>query len=147
MNNQINNNSLHDLGYRISSDKALLNQEAIYKFLKEESYWSQQLTAEKLSTAIDHSICFGVYIETQTAGFARVVTDYSNFAYLCDVFIIPEHRKQGLSKWMLQTIFNYPDLQGLRRFMLATADAHELYRQFGFTELSKPERWMEIYRP
>lgn len=139
--------SLPHPGYHIATDKALLNQKAIFKFLKEESYWSQKLTTEKLRIAIDNSLCFGVYRENETVGFARVITDYSNFAYLCDVFIIPEHRKQGLSKWMLQTILEHPALQGMRRFMLATADAHELYRQFGFTELSKPERWMEIYRP
>ncbi|GAB2688556.1 GNAT family N-acetyltransferase [Mucilaginibacter koreensis] len=143
----INMESLPHAGYYISTDKALLNQKAIFKFLKEESYWSQKLTTEKLRIAIDNSLCFGVYRENETVGFARVITDYSNFAYLCDVFIIPEHRKQGLSKWMLQTILEHPALQGMRRFMLATADAHELYRQFGFTELSKPERWMEIYRP
>lgn len=135
-------------GFTISTDKTLLDKAAIFNFLKYESYWSQRLTEEKLYRAIDHSLCFGVYNkEGNTIGFARVITDHANFAYLCDVFILPSYRRVGLSKWLVQTIVQHPDLQDLRRWVLATADAHGLYKQFGFTELSKPDRWMEIYRP
>ena len=81
------------------------------------------------------------------AGFARVVTDKATFAYICDVFVLEDHRRLGLSKWLMQTIMQHPELQGLRRWSLATADAHGLYAQFGFTPLSKPEKWMEIFTP
>lgn len=143
----INDDAFLKKGYSISNNKALLDKAAIFNFLKNESYWSEKLTREKLNSAIDHSLCFGVYKNEATIGFARVITDHANFAYLCDVFILPSHRKLGLSKWLLQTIVQHPDLQGLRRWVLATADAHGLYRQFGFAELSKPDGWMEIYRP
>lgn len=143
----INDEILRKKGFSVSTDKSLLDKKAIYDFLKNDSYWSKSLTEEKLNRAIDHSLCFGVYDKNKIVGFCRVVTDHANFAYLCDVFILPSYRKLGLSKWMLQTVLNHPDLQGLRRWMLATADAHGLYRQFGFTELSKPDTWMEIYKP
>ncbi len=143
----INDEALKKKGFSISTDQSLLDRNAIYSFLKNESYWSQRLTQEKLNKSIDHSLCFGVYKDGATVGFARVVTDRANFAYLCDVFILPGYRKLGLSKWLLQTILQHPDLQDLRRWALATADAHELYRQFGFTTLSKPDNWMEIFRP
>lgn len=143
----INEDDLLQQGFQISTDKSLLNKAEIYRFLKEESYWSQKLTPEKFERAIDHSLCFGVYHNDSIAGFARVVTDHATFAYICDVFILVPYRRLGLSKWLIQTITSHPDLQKLRRWMLATADAHGLYQQFGFTELSKPERWMEIYRP
>jgi GNAT superfamily N-acetyltransferase len=100
-----------------------------------------------LKTAIENSICFGVYRHDKQAGFARVITDKATFAYICDVFILPAYRRSGLSKWLMQTIIRHPELQGLRRWSLATADAHGLYAQFGFTGLSKPENWMEITTP
>jgi GNAT superfamily N-acetyltransferase len=134
-------------GYSISTDNTLLNLDRIYKFLDEGSYWANGIPRERLTRAIENSLCFGIYNEDVQAGFARVVTDRATFAYICDVFILPEHRGVGLSKWLIQTIVEYPELQGLRRWSLATSDAHGLYSQFGFTPISRPEVWMEKYTP
>lgn len=134
-------------GFHISTDQALLNFETIYQYLDLDSYWAQGIPPETLRKAINNSLCFGIYHHGQQAGFARVITDKATFAYLCDVFVLPAHRGIGLSKWLVQTICAHPDLQGLRRWSLATADAHGLYAQFGFTAISKPERWMEIFSP
>ncbi len=92
-------------------------------------------------------MCFGLYKDGCQLGFARVITDKATFAYLCDVFVLKKFRGQGLSKWLVQTIIEYPELQGLKRWLLATADAHSLYNQFGFTPINSPERWMGIYTP
>lgn len=134
-------------GFLISTDKSLLDMEVIYNYLHTDSYWAKGIPFEKLERSIDNSICFGVYFNNTQIGFARVVTDKAIFAYLADVFILPEFRKKGLSKWLVQTIMSHPDLQGLRRWSLATADAHGLYAQFGFTEINNPERWMQIFTP
>jgi GNAT superfamily N-acetyltransferase len=134
-------------GFQISTDKSLLNIEVIYKYLNEDSYWAQGIPFERLTRAIENSFCFGVYSEQALAGFARVVTDKASFAYICDVFILPEFRGAGLSKWLIQTIVEHPELQGLRRWSLATSDAHGLYSQFGFSQITKPEVWMEIFKP
>ncbi|MCS3735390.1 GNAT family N-acetyltransferase [Mucilaginibacter dorajii] len=134
-------------GFLISTDKSLLNIETIYNYLNNESYWAQGIPRERLERAIANSMCFGVYESDEFAGFARVVTDNATFAYICDVFILTSFRKKGLSKWLIQTIVNHPDLRGLRRWSLATADAQGLYNQFGFSQITKPERWMEIFTP
>lgn len=134
-------------GFSISTDKSLIDFETIYHYLENESYWAKGLPAGVLKKAIENSICFGIYQQGKQAGFARVVTDRATFAYICDVFTLPDYRRLGLSKWLIQTIKQYPELQGLRRWSLATADAHGLYEQFGFTIISKPERWMEIFTP
>jgi GNAT superfamily N-acetyltransferase len=134
-------------GYKISTDKALLDVDMIYNYLNDESYWAQGIPREKLEKAIANSLCFGVYEGDKQVGFARVITDNATFAYLCDVFILTAFRKKGLSKWLVQTIINHDDVQGLRRWSLATADAQGLYNQFGFTQIIKPERWMEIFTP
>ncbi|MDB5124046.1 MAG: acetyltransferase family protein [Mucilaginibacter sp.] len=134
-------------GFRISTDQSLLDFEIIYNYLNNESYWSQGISPERLRTAIENSMCFGVYKQDKQAGLARVITDKATFAYICDVFILPDYRGFGLSKWLMQTIVNHPELQGLRRWSLATADAHGLYKQFGFNEIIHPERWMEIFTP
>ncbi|MES1249751.1 MAG: GNAT family N-acetyltransferase [Chitinophaga rupis] len=134
-------------GYRISTDNRLLNVELIHQYLNAESYWAKGISAEKVRTAIDHSLCFGIYYHNNQAGFARVITDQATFAYIGDVFVLPVYRGAGLSKWLMQTIKDHPDLQGLRRWILATADAHGLYSQFGFTLMARPERWMEIFTP
>jgi GNAT superfamily N-acetyltransferase len=134
-------------GYNISTDKELLDFASIYLYLSQQSYWAAGIPADRLKNAIGNSMCFGVYKDTAQAGFARVVTDKATFAYICDVFILPDYRGIGLSKWLMQAILEHPDLQGLRRWSLATADAHGLYSQFGFTKLSKPENWMEIFKP
>ena len=136
-----------DKGFLISTDKSLLNKDFIYNFLTNQSYWAKGIPLEKVETAINESICFGVYHHQQQVGFARVISDKSTFAYLADVFIIDEYRKQGLSKWLIQTIMAYTDFRSLRRWMLATADAHELYKKFGFEPLSAANRWMQIFTP
>jgi len=132
-------------GFKISTDKGLLEKEMIFRYLNEVSYWAKGVSKETVLTSINNSMCFGVYKDGKLIGFARVVTDKATFAYLCDVFILDGFRGLGLSKWLLQTILAHPDLQGLRRWLLATADAHGLYNQFGFMPLTSPERWMGIY--
>src|ERR1700743_2626786 len=119
-------------GYLISTDKSLLDFDLIVKYLNEDSYWAVGVGAERMKRAIENSMCFGVYKDGKQAGFTRVITDHATFAYICDVFVLPAYRKDGLAKWLMQTIMNHPDLQGLRRWSLATADAHGLYAQFGF---------------
>jgi GNAT superfamily N-acetyltransferase len=133
--------------FHISTDKDLLDFEVIYNYLNKESYWSLGIPEVTLRTAIKNSMCFGVYKQDKQAGLARVVTDKATFAYICDVFILQDYRGFGLSKWLMQTIVNHPELQGLRRWSLATADAHGLYKQFGFNEIIRPDRWMEIFTP
>ncbi|MEO8887097.1 MAG: GNAT family N-acetyltransferase [Mucilaginibacter sp.] len=143
----INDKAFLKKGYTISTDKNLLDFDVIYNFLDKDSYWSQGVPIEKLKAAIKNSLCFGIYKDDKQVGFARVITDKATFAYLCDVFVLPDYRNLGLSKWLVQTIMNYPELQGLRRWALATVDAHGLYSQFGFAPLNNTERWMGIYTP
>ncbi len=143
----MNDDTFLKKGFHISTDQSLLDFDMIFTYLDEESYWAQGIPIATLKKAISNSLCFGVYKQNVQVGFARIVTDKATFAYLCDVFILPEFRGAGLSKWLVQTIIQYPDLQGLRRWSLATADAQGLYKQFGFTEITRPERWMEIFTP
>ena len=143
----MNDQAFLDKGYIISTDKSLIDFDTVYHYLSQDSYWAKGITAERLKKAIEGSMCFGIYKSHQQVGFTRVVTDKASFAYICDVFIFEEHRRLGLSKWLMQTIMEYPDLQGLRRWSLATSDAHKLYEQFGFKSLSKPDNWMEIFTP
>src|SRR5688572_22334382 len=134
-------------GFVISTDRSRLDIEAVQDFLVQDSYWARERTPEQTRTAIENSICFGVYDGDRQVGFARVVSDCATFAYLGDVYIIREYRGQGLSKWLMETVISHPDLQGLRRWVLATRDAHSLYAKFGFMELVHPERWMERPAP
>lgn len=131
----------------ISTDRDRLDVGLIHKFLSEEAYWAQNRTAEQTRKAIDNSICFGVYVEGRQVGFGRVVTDRATFAYVGDVFILPEFRGRGLSKRLMREIVSHPELQGLRRWLLATRDAHTLYEQYEFASLRFPERWMERTAP
>lgn len=131
------------LSYHISTDPALLDIPMIHWFLSTQSYWAQGIPAETVERSIAHSLCFGVYLGSAQVGFARVISDRATVAYLGDVFILPEHRGKNLSKQLMQTIMAHPELQGLRRWILLTADAHALYRQFGWTDLADPSRWME----
>lgn len=133
--------------FTISTDRTRLQIEAIHKFLSEESYWANNRTREQTETAIKNSLPFGVYKGENQIGFARIVTDYATFAYLGDVYILEEFRGRGLSKWLMETIVKHPDLQGFRRWVLATKDAHTLYEKFGFHALVHPERWMEKPAP
>lgn len=129
--------------FTISTNRSRLQVDVIHRFLSEESYWARERTREQTEKAIENSLPFAVYKGENLIGFARVVTDYATFAYLGDVFILDEFRGQGLSKWLMKTILEHPDLQNFRRWILATADAHKLYEQFGFNALKFPERWME----
>jgi GNAT superfamily N-acetyltransferase len=147
MNTIMNDDAFAKKDYNISTDKSLIDFEVVYNYLENDSYWSKGVTTERLKKGIENSICFGVYYQNKQAGFARVVTDKATFAYICDVFILADHRRSGLSKWLMQTILQHPELQGLRRWSLATLDAHGLYAQFGFMALSRPENWMEIHTP
>ena len=132
--------------YQFSTDKTRLDIATIHEFLT-QSYWSPGVPEDIVARAIDGSLCFGIYYHSSQVGFARVITDKATFAYLADVFVLESHRGKGLSKRLMEFIIAHPDLLGLRRFMLATKDAHGLYRQFGFTELGNPSRLMEIVRP
>ncbi len=138
----------HRDNYTISTDPARLDIDVIYHFLTTGSYWAQNRPLEVVKRSIENSLNFGVYCDNHQVGFARVVTDYATFAWLCDVYIDPQARGAGLGKWLVECIVNHPDLKGLRRLLLATRDAHELYRKYGgFTELANPERWMEKFNP
>ncbi|MEW6729756.1 MAG: GNAT family N-acetyltransferase [Acidobacteriota bacterium] len=132
--------------YLISTDKSLVNLEVVHEFLA-KSYWATGIPKEIVKHSINNSLVFGVYKLNQQVGFARVITDYATFAYLADVFILEPYRQQGLSKWLMQVIISYKQLQGLRRWLLATKDAHELYRKFGFQNLANPEKIMERLFP
>ncbi|CAA9382577.1 MAG: Histone acetyltransferase HPA2 and related acetyltransferases [uncultured Pyrinomonadaceae bacterium] len=118
-----------------------------HKYLSQESYWAQERTAEQTATAIKNSLPFGVYKGEDQVGFARVVTDYATFAYLGDVFVLPEYQGKGLGKFLMRTILAHPDLQNFRRWILATRDAHALYEKYEFAALRHPERWMERTAP
>lgn len=130
----------------ISDDPAKLDLDAICDFLS-RAYWAEKRPREVIEKSIRFSLNFGVYDGNRQVGFARVITDYATFAYLCDVFIHEEYRGHALGKWLMESILAHPNLQGLRRWSLATRDAHGLYKQFGFAELSKPASWMEKFDP
>lgn len=130
----------------ISTDKSKLDINIIHQYLSEESYWAKNIPVETVQRSIEGSLCFGLYVTedsiTRQVGFARVISDCATFAYLADVFVLEPYRGKGLSKWLMKTIMDCPGLQGLRRWLLATKDAHGLYLQFGFAALDKPERIM-----
>jgi len=136
-----------DDSLEISTDKSRLHIELINSFLVEESYWARERTLEQTKKAIEHSICFGVYAGERQVAFARVVSDRATFAYLGDVFVIQEYQGRGIGKMLMEAIVAHPELQGLRRWVLATRDAHGLYEKYGFTPLKHPERWMELAAP
>jgi N-acetylglutamate synthase-like GNAT family acetyltransferase len=133
-------------GFAITTEASFFNVEFIHAFLS-KSYWAENIPLETVQRSIDNSLCFGVFHLGRQIGFARVITDKATFAYIADVLIDDAYRGQGLSKWLMEEIMVHPDLQGLRRMMLATRDAHGLYTQFGFSELAFPERWMQIHQP
>jgi len=133
--------------YEISTDKTRFDLELIHDFLNNESYWATGRGIETIRRSIEHSLSFGIYKGRSQVGFARVVTDYATFGWLADVFIVKEFRGEGLGTWLMEIILAHPELQGFRRWTLATKDAHELYRKFGFNELKRPERWMERRDP
>ena len=130
--------------FLISTDPQRLNLDAICDMLS-RAYWANGRSRELIARYLRCSLVFGVYDGVRQVGLARIVSDYSTFAWLCDVFIHEEYRGRGLGKWLMESILAHPDLQGLRRFVLATQDAHGLYAQYGFTPLASPERWMEKF--
>jgi GNAT superfamily N-acetyltransferase len=130
---------------RISTETKDQDIELIHRFLSEESAWAQAISVEMVRTSIQHSLNFGAFLGTSQVAFARVVSDYATFAYLVDVFLLHEHRGKGYSSKLMSAVLAHPQLQGLRRFMLATSTAHGLYAKFGFTPPAKPQTLMERY--
>ena len=135
--------------YIISTNKEKIDIDVVHTFLSKDSYWAENIPKDIVERAIKNSLCFGIYYKEIQVGFARAVTDKATFMYLADVFVLPAHRGKGLSKWLLQTIHAHPELQGLRRMMLTTKDAHGLYAQFGWQPLNDDlaKRIMLINRP
>lgn len=126
--------------YLISTNPSLFNVTVVHQYLSEESYWAKNIPIEVVKKSIDNSLCFGLYKNKEQIGFARLVTDKATFAYLADVFVLEQHRGKSLSKWLMETIQSHPDLQGLRRWMLGTRDAHGLYEQFGWSIIPEEVR-------
>lgn len=131
--------------FSISTDTTKLDIASIHQFLSTKAYWSLNIPKEKVAQSIQNSLCFGVYDAGKQIGFARIISDYTTIAYLGDVYIHEAYRGKGLSKWLMETIMKHPNLQGLRRWILLTGDAHELYRKFGWSEISDASKWMEIH--
>jgi len=138
-----------DNTYLISTDPEKLDLPLIHRYLSQESYWAQNIPLELVERSIRYSLCFGVYQQNQQVGFARLVTDRATFAYLADVFILPAHRGKGLSKQLMTYIHAYPEVQGLRRWLLGTKDAHGLYAQFGWQPIPEElvSRFMQVHDP
>lgn len=132
--------------FLLSTDPARLDIDVIHGFLT-NSYWAKGIPRELVARSMENSLCFGVYAEGKQVAFARIVSDFATFAYLGDVFVLESYRGRGLAKWMMECITKHPQLQGLRRWVLLTRDAHPLYSQFGFTPVAKPDRYMELHNP
>ncbi len=133
--------------FTIDTNKTLLQIDVIQSYLNAESYWAANRSQQQTLTAIENSLCFGLYCADKQIGFARVVSDHATVAYVGDVFVLPGFQGLGLGKWLMETIIAHPDLQNLRRWVLATRDAHKLYEKYGFSSLAHPERWMELAAP
>lgn len=131
-------------GFLFSTDKNRIDIKAVHHFLSTQSYWAPGIPLETVSRSVENSLCFGIYKDNEQIGFARWITDKATFAYLADVYVKEDFRGQGLLKKLMSLMVFHEDLQGLRRYMLATRDAQDLYRQFGFTELEQPENIMAI---
>jgi len=133
----------HQDDFTISTDKTRLNIPLIHETLSLHSYWAAGRSLEVVERSIQNSLCFGVYLGNEQVGFARVVTDYATFSWLCDVFILEPYRGRGLGKWLIAMVVDHPELQSAKQFLLATRDAHELYRLYGgFEDLPTPNKWM-----
>jgi len=132
--------------FLLSTDPARLDIDVIHGFLT-NCYWAKGVTRDIVVRSIENSLCFGVYTEGKQVAFSRIVSDFATFAYLGDVFVVESFRGRGLAKWMMECITQHPQLQGLRRWILLTRDAHALYSQFGFTPVAKPDRYMELHNP
>ena len=130
----------------ISTDPAKLDLPIVFNYLHHHAYWALGRSQATLEKSLQHSLVFGVYDGVSQVGMARVISDYATFAYLCDVFILESHQRHGLGKWLIDCVKTHPELQNLRRWMLATRDAHGLYEQYGFSGLADPTKWMEIFQ-
>ncbi len=135
------------VGFSISTNKSKLDIPFIHKYLSEKSYWAKNIPLELIYQSIENSLNFGIYYENIQIDFARIISDYTTFAYLCDVFILSDYQGKGLSQWLLDTINKHPNLQNLRRWMLMTLDAQEVYKKNGWQIAQYPERVMEKYHP
>jgi GNAT superfamily N-acetyltransferase len=133
--------------YTITTDKDRLDIEAIHDFLSNHAYWCKNIPLDTVKRSVDNSLNFGLFHVNKQIGFARVISDFSTIAYLGDVYVLPEYRGRGLSKWLMEQVMSHPELQGLRRWILLTSSAHGLYEQFGWSEIAKPELYMELYNP
>ena len=133
--------------FEIDTNRKRFDLNLIHTFLSKQSYWATGRSLATIERSIRNSVAFGIYEGTKQVGFGRAITDYATFAWIADVFVIEEYRGLGLAKWLMETMISHPRLQGFRRWVLATKDAQELYRRFGFAELKKPERWMERRDP
>lgn len=120
--------------YEVSTDRGRLDVDLIHRFLSEDSYWARGVSRELVERSLEHSLCFGVYTDERQVAFARAVTDRSTFAWLADVFVVEEHRGRGVGVLLMESVLSHPELQTLRRWLLATLDAHALYRRFGFED-------------
>ncbi|KLD71990.1 GNAT family N-acetyltransferase [Xanthomonas pisi] len=132
---------------RVSTDQSELDVALIHRYLAQHSDWARDIPLALVQRSLANSLCFGGFLEGEQVAFARVVSDYATFAYLGDVFVLPEHQGKGYSKMVMDAVMAHPDLQGLRRFSLATSDAHGLYARYGFTPPLSPQSLMERYRP
>ncbi|MBW8874128.1 MAG: GNAT family N-acetyltransferase [Acidobacteria bacterium] len=136
----------HRDGFTVSTDPARVDVDAVHAFLT-TAYWCEGIPRQTVARALSRSLCFGLYEGERQIGLARVITDATTFAYLCDVYVLPARRGKGLGRWLMECVMAHPDLQELRRFTLVTRDAHELYRPFGFAAVQNPARHLEIVRP
>lgn len=130
------------MSVEVTDDRTRMDVAVIHGFLSQDSYWAKNVPREVVERAIAHSLCVGAFDGGAQVGFARAITDYATFAYIADVFVLPSHRGQGISKQLMDALVSHPELRGLRRWHLVTRDAHGLYAQFGFTPLDVPERHM-----
>jgi GNAT superfamily N-acetyltransferase len=138
----------HRGDFTITTDTSRIDCEKVHWFLNQYTYWARNRSLQVVQHAMENSLNFGIHCQDDLVGFARVVTDYATFAWLCDVIITPEHRGKGLGIWVVECVTNHPDLRGIRRIILATQDAHGLYQKHGgFKPLANPERWMEKFNP
>lgn len=133
--------------FEIDTNRKRMDIDLIHAFLNEESYWAKGRSRETIERSVRNSVSFGIYDGSRMVGFGRVITDYATFAWIADVFVIREYRGKSLSKYLMEVMLSHPRLQRFRRWVLATRDAHELYRRYGFHELKRPERWMERQDP
>ncbi len=131
--------------FSITTDNNKISLDVVHEFLANESFWAKNISRHVVERSIEHSLCFGLFKNDEQIGYARVITDRATIAYLSDVFVLAAHRGQGHSRWLMECLVSHPDLQGLRRWVLLTSDAHGLYEKFGFTAIDSPEKWMQKF--